>query len=81
MTCLQLPAAFQDFVVEKIGTSASAVLVTFCRRQLMHAAWSLLLDDDFCHAYEHGTVIECSDGVFRRVYPRIMTYAADYPEK
>lgn len=40
-----------------------------------------MLDDDFLKAYEHGIVIRCGDGVLRRVYPRIFTYSADYPEK
>lgn len=47
----------------------------------MHAIWLLLLDADFMHAYEHGVVIMCGDGVVRRVFPRIFTYSADYPEK
>jgi Plavaka transposase len=47
----------------------------------MQAIWNLLLDDDFVHAYEHGIVIECGDGVTRRVYPCFFTYSADYPEK
>lgn len=47
----------------------------------MHATWELLLDDDFCHAYKYGMVVECSDGIRRRIYPRIFTYSADYPEK
>jgi hypothetical protein len=33
------------------------------------------------HAYEHGFVCKCPDGVTRRLYPRIFTYSADYPEK
>ncbi len=47
----------------------------------MHEAWKLLLDAEFVHAYIHGIVIKCADGVYRRVYPRIFTYSADYPEK
>jgi hypothetical protein len=47
----------------------------------MHAVWRLLLDDDFVEAYQHGIALRCADGVIRRVYPRIFTYAADYPEK
>ena len=39
------------------------------------------MDDDFVEAYRDGVIIECFDGVKRRVYPRIFTYAADYPEK
>jgi hypothetical protein len=47
----------------------------------MHAVWKYLLDDDFMHAYKYGMVIKCIDGIERRVYPRIFTYSADYPEK
>ena len=47
----------------------------------MHAIWRVLLDDDFVEAYKNGIVVKCFDGVHRRVYPRIFTYSADYPEK
>ena len=47
----------------------------------MHAVWQFLLDGDFLHAYRYGMVILCHDGIERRVYPRIITYSADYPEK
>ena len=55
--------------------------MTHCRRELMHAVWRMLLDDEFMHAYQYGIVIKCLDGVERRVFPRFFTYAADYPEK
>ncbi|KAF8145658.1 hypothetical protein K438DRAFT_2097389 [Mycena galopus ATCC 62051] len=47
----------------------------------MHQVWKLMLDDEFIEAYEHGIVVHCIDGIWRRVYPRIFTYSADYPEK
>ena len=47
----------------------------------MHGAWAIILDDDFIHACTYGIVIMCIDGIERRVYPRIFTYSADYPEK
>jgi hypothetical protein len=56
-------------------------IITHCRRELMHAIWKFLLDEDFVHAYNCGMVIKCADGVERRIYPRIFTYSADYPEK
>ena len=40
-----------------------------------------LLDDKFIEAYRNGIVIRCHNGVLRRIYPRIFTYSADYPEK
>ncbi len=44
----------------------------------MQAVWRKLLSDpEFLHAYQHGMVITCGDGVVRRVYPRIFTYSAD----
>ena len=63
------------------GEMANSSLITFCRRELIHACWSLLLDEKFCDAYAHGTLITFPDGIVRRVYPRIFTYSADYPEK
>jgi len=78
-----LPDRFGDFGSSfhvKWGTQKSEI-VTHCRRELMHAVWRLLLDDDFLHAYTYGIVVQCADGVQRRIYPRIFTYSADYPEK
>jgi hypothetical protein len=40
-----------------------------------------LLDEDFVHAYCHGIVLKCADGVLQRVFPHIFTHSADYPEK
>jgi hypothetical protein len=56
-------------------------LHTHCRRDLFHGCWRHLLDADFLKAYRHGIVIRCPDGILRRVFPRIFTYSADYPEK
>lgn len=47
----------------------------------MQSIWLFLLDDEFMHAYVHGIVIRCGDGVERRVFPRFLVYSADYPEK
>jgi len=52
-----------------------------CRREVLHAQWDLLLDEEFIEAYEHGIVVQCCDGVERRFYLRIFTYSADYKEK
>lgn len=76
----QLPDALQDFV-RNAGGRVSAPLLAHCRRELFHGAWELILDTEFLEAYEHGVVITCRDGVVRRVYPRILSYSADYPEK
>lgn len=52
-----------------------------CQRELTHAQWKIILDDDFIDAYEHGLVVECCDKIMRRFYPRIFTYSTDYKEK
>lgn len=78
-----LADSFEDFASAfhcKWGTQKGDIL-THCRRELMHAIWSFLLDEDFLHAYTYGIIIQCIDGIERRVYPRIFTYSADYPEK
>jgi hypothetical protein len=78
-----LPDSFQDFAArfhKKWGTQKKDI-ITHCRRELMHAVWKFLLDDEFIHAYKYGMVIRCADGIERRIYPRIFTYSADYPEK
>ncbi|KAJ7585520.1 hypothetical protein C8J56DRAFT_788278 [Mycena floridula] len=78
-----LPDTFNDFASQfhaKWKTQKASIL-THCRRELMQAVWNHLLDDAFLHAYKYGIVIKCHDGVERRVYPRLFTYSADYPEK
>lgn len=52
-----------------------------CKRELVHAVWKILLDNDFIQAYKNSIVVKCFDRITRRVYPRIFTYSADYPEK
>jgi hypothetical protein len=47
----------------------------------MHGIWDLLLSPEFIHAYVHGLVIKCYDGIERLVFPRFFTYGADYPQK
>ncbi|KAG8794059.1 hypothetical protein FRC12_000655 [Ceratobasidium sp. 428] len=51
------------------------------KREITHECWRKLLDDDFITAYRDGIVVECQDHVEGRLFPRIMTYSADYPEK
>jgi hypothetical protein len=73
---------FKDFVADNTkGKSRSSALMTHCRRELLHAQWDLLLDEEFIEAYEHGIPIQCCDEVKRRFYPRFFTYSADYKEK
>ena len=68
-------------MMEQSGAKPSDALLTHCNREFFHAQWCILLDDEFLEAYEHGIVMTCQDEVKRRIYPRIFTYSADYPEK
>ncbi|RDB29792.1 hypothetical protein Hypma_014062 [Hypsizygus marmoreus] len=79
----RLPDEFKDFATKYIGKGKKMDrdFIAHCQRELTHEQWRLLLDDAFIHAYQHGLVVECPDGLMRRFYPRIFTYSADYPEK
>lgn len=79
----QLPDKIKDVLndLPRISKSGIAALHTHCRRELFQGCWDTLLDQDFLHAYCHGIVLKCADGVIRRIFPRIFTYSADYPEK
>ncbi|KZP21441.1 hypothetical protein FIBSPDRAFT_740689 [Athelia psychrophila] len=58
-----------------------AMILTHCRRELLQGSWDKMLDPEFVASYKHGFKMECLDGVWRRFYPRIFTYSADYKEK
>ena len=55
--------------------------MAYCHRELIHAQWKIILDDEFIEAWLHGIVILCCDGIRRRFYLRIFTHSGDYPEK
>ncbi|KAJ3002922.1 hypothetical protein NUW54_g5587 [Trametes sanguinea] len=76
-----LPDELQDSYREAFGQSPSTDTLRWCKSELMQQIWALLLDPEFLEAYQHGIVVECGDGVLRRLFPRFITYSADYPEK
>ena len=57
------------------------MLQTHLKRELIHAIWELLLDDEFIEAYKHGIVVKCADGVPCQLYPHFFLYGTDSPEK
>jgi hypothetical protein len=63
------------------GMAATAAMLTHLRRELVQAVWMLLMDDEFMQVYIHGFLFKLVDGVFRVLFPRFLTYSADYPEK
>ncbi len=81
MTLLQLPDGLFRAYKAAYGEAPSAAIVRVLKRDLMQKLWLLLVDDDFMKAYKHGVLVECGDGIVRRLFPRILSYLADYPEK
>ncbi|KAF8577949.1 hypothetical protein K439DRAFT_1648918 [Ramaria rubella] len=76
-----LPDNLQDFIQEICGgQAATGALLTHCQREFIQAVWALLLDKEFMAAYKQGIVIQCADGILRRVFLHLFTYSADYPE-
>ncbi len=41
----------------------------------------ILKDKEFQKACCEGILVKCWDGIVRRLFPRLFTYSADYPEK
>ena len=80
---LQLPDSFESWISSwhPHWDTQRSQLMAHCRRELIQAVWRYILDDDFIHAMKYGVVVTCHDGIRRRIYPRIFTYSADYPEK
>ncbi|KAJ3019699.1 hypothetical protein NUW54_g12 [Trametes sanguinea] len=81
---IQLKATLPDVVTQAYeqayGTPPTAAVLRFCKKELFQQIWLLLLNDDFVEAYIHGFVIKCVDRITQRLFPRILTYSADYPE-
>ena len=63
------------------GKAATPEILTFLKRELFQKIWLMLMDEEFMEAYIHGIVLKCGDGVYRRIFIRLFTYSADYPEK
>ena len=67
--------------METFGEPASAAVLRFLKHELMQKIWLAILDEKFMEAYRHGFLVQCGDGVLRRLFPRFFIYSADYPEK
>ena len=64
------------------GRAASSGVLTFLKRELFHAVLTkVLFEPDFLDAYTNGIIFVCSDKTTRKLFPRIMAYSADYPER
>ncbi|KAJ3019645.1 hypothetical protein NUW54_g25 [Trametes sanguinea] len=80
-----IPSVRQDVVTQAYeqayGTPPTAAVLRFCKKELFQQIWLILLNDNFVEAYVHGFVIKCADRITQRLFPRILTYSADYPKK
>lgn len=77
----KLPDSVLEFIRSHVSAGLGEALKTHCRRELFHEALCFLFDAEFVEAWTNGLVVDCIDGIKRRVYPRIFTWSADYPEK
>jgi hypothetical protein len=78
---LQLDDRIQEVYKTEFGSPATAAMLTHLKRELTHAVWKFLMDDEFIHAYVYGLVSKLRDGIERLSFPRFMIYAMDYQEK
>ncbi|KAF9493424.1 hypothetical protein BDN71DRAFT_1483520 [Pleurotus eryngii] len=76
-----LPDDLADQYCKQFRVPLSSLILTHLKHELMHAVWVILLSAEFIEAYIYSIVLECYDGVKRRIFPHIFTYSADYPEK
>ena len=82
LTIFQLPDKIHDKIKAALGKAASRAHLTHCRREIFQAAWLILIQDpEFLNAYVNGIIVECIDGIKRRLFPRFFVYSADYPGK
>ena len=78
----KLPDSVLQEYTAFFGEPPIAEMVSHLKRELMQAIWALLLNcADFLHAYVHGIVILCADGIQCFVFPQFFTYSADYPKQ
>jgi hypothetical protein len=79
--CYQIPDEAWDGYKKHFGRAASKEVKAHLKQDLFHATWALLINNDFEKAYKDGVEIMFIDGITRLVFPRFLTYLADYPER
>jgi hypothetical protein len=78
---IKLGDDIQESYKIQFGKPATAAVLKQLKKDLFHAVWTFLLDDDFIDAYVHGLVAKLADGILRLSFPRFFIYSMDYPEK
>ncbi|KAK2467954.1 hypothetical protein APHAL10511_000249 [Amanita phalloides] len=77
----KLSNKIQEFCVAQFQKPAMSHVLSHLHQELMHEIWTIILDDEFLKSYTEGILVEFNDSVVHRVFPRVLTYSADYPEK
>ncbi|TEB37734.1 hypothetical protein FA13DRAFT_1704897 [Coprinellus micaceus] len=78
---LQLGDKIQDAYIKEFHHAPQSALLTHLHKELFQLIWYELIDEEFVKAYNDGFKWKCADGITRLLFPRILTYSADYPEK
>ena len=77
-----MPDQIQDKIKSALDKVASRAHLTHYQQEIFQAAWLILIQDpEFLDAYLNGIVVDCIDGIKRRLFPCFFVYSADYPEK
>ncbi|KAK1234803.1 hypothetical protein PQX77_001985 [Marasmius sp. AFHP31] len=77
-----LPKTIQEHYQAHFDKLASDSEIRFCKVELLHAVWHLLVSDPrFVTAYKDGYLEKCADGIMRLLFYRFFCYSADYVEK
>ena len=78
---VQLGQDFASRYQEKTQQAPKPAAKSHCKRELMHAVWSHLMDEEFVEACTEGIAIKCVNSIKRQFFVHIITYSVDYPEK
>ncbi|KAK1233320.1 hypothetical protein PQX77_003527 [Marasmius sp. AFHP31] len=77
-----LPKTIQEHYQAHFDQLASESEIRFCKVELLHAVWHLLVSDPrFVAAYRDSYLERCADGIVRLLFYRFFCYSADYVEK
>ncbi|THU75718.1 hypothetical protein K435DRAFT_706569, partial [Dendrothele bispora CBS 962.96] len=76
-----LPDTIRDAYYNEFQVHPTQEVIKFLKREIMHAVWMLLLDEDLLDAHIHGLLLCCTDEILRRLYPRFFSHSADYLER
>ncbi|TBU49493.1 hypothetical protein BD309DRAFT_1076425 [Dichomitus squalens] len=61
--CTTLPPELFEWYKDLYGAPPSAAVIRLLKHDLMQKIWLHLLDADFMHAFEHGVLLKCGDGI------------------